>query len=205
MSIRTNMERTESYQSDATIIRRQTDPNPPPTKEELKSWCAYMRDILTSRVLTSHDTALDSDVLSEAEEFLELLKRASVDVETLRYSRVHIALEQICATGSKWPMSIVMTAEQLLSQWDSDLGNLNDIRGNLWSIGGRLEGIIKVKDWTAECKNEIGDTTLALTNITLVDQDVVKTKKQHSAWSVETRKGPKYPLQAGHIGFKVGE
>jgi len=143
--------------------------------------------------------SLDLEILNEVQEFLSLLKQAHIDVETLRYTRVHKALEEVGAIGNKLPRIVTGRAGELLSLWEADFGPLTDIQADLFGPGGRLAGVVKLKDWRKALNGEVasrespGATT------------VLKSKNWGTGWNVEGGNGPFYSFREGHNGFKVGE
>ena len=171
-----------------------------PTREELRTWSRYVRDVLLPRVRTGEEVNLSPRILDEAHEFLSLLKRAYIDVETLRYTRVHTALEEIGALGSRWPMTIILKAEGLLSLWEADFGPLRDIRADLFGPGGRLEGVVKLNNWTQTWNSKVASRDSLEATTALQSRS-----NRGTAWNVEGGNGPFYSFTAGHNGFKVGE
>ena len=170
-----------------------------PTYDELRAWSRYIRDVLRSKVAVKDEVVLSSTIIDEAEEFMNLLDRASIDVESLRFSRVHFALYEISATGSRWPLQIVLRAESLLALWEAEFGPLKEIRADLWGAGGRLEGLAKLKDSSMTWSSQDPERdSLAATK-------VVKSETLKSAWCVDRHKGPYYSMIAGHNGFSIGE
>ena len=176
-----------------------TDETKRPTREELRTWSRYVRDVLLPRIRTGDEVTLSPRVLDEVHEFLSLLKRAQINVETLRYTRVHTTLEEIGALGSRWPMTIILKAEDMLSLWEADFGPLRNIRADLFGPGGRLEGVVKLKHWRTTCDSKVASK--ASVEVTTV----VKSKFWGIGWKVEGGNGPLYSYMPGHNGFKVGE
>lgn len=176
-----------------------TDETKTPTREELRTWSRYARDVLLPRVRTGGEVILSPKILDEAHEFLSLLNRAYINVETLRYTRVHTALEEIGSLGSRWPMTIILKAEGLLSLWEADFGPLMNIQADLFGPGGRLEGIVKLKHWKTSWDSKV------TSRASLEVATVVKSKTWGTGWNVEGGKGPFYSFMPGHNGFKVGE
>ena len=135
-------------------------------------------------------------VIPRVQEFLASLKDTEVQLEVLRYSGIHVALNEIAAVGSRWPSSLVLVAEEILRKWQDQLGPLSEIRADLWGPGGRLEGIPKHICWGLDSGIKHPDEPTT--------QAVKKLKIDVPNWLVAGAKGHKYPLHFGHNGFRVG-
>ena len=67
----------------------------------------------------------------------------SANLDVLRFSRIEKALLLISTPG--WPADIAAMARKILVRWEDALGPLQELRADLWGIGGRLEGVRKVE------------------------------------------------------------
>ena len=170
-----------------------------PARDELRAWSRYIRDVLHSKVAVKDEVVLSSTITDEAEEFMNLLDRATIDTESLRFSRVHLALYEISATGSRWPLKIVLRAESLLALWEAELGPLKEIRADLWGTGGRLEGLTKLGD-----SNMTWDSQISIRE-SLAAIAVTKPKRLKPAWCMDRHKELYYSMKPGHNGFSIGE
>ena len=153
----------------------------------------------TPKVVVKDEVVLSSTIIDEVEEFMAFLDRASIDVQNLLFSRVHFALHEISATGSRWPLKIVLRAESLLELWEAKFGPLKEIRADLWGAGGRLEGLAKLRDSSTAWNSQVSKRDLFAAII------MAKSKNLTSAWCVDRGNAPSYPMIEGHNGFSVGE
>ena len=176
-----------------------TDKPETPTSEELRTWACCIRDVVLPRIRTGEESSLSPGILDEIQEFLSLLKQAHINVETLRYTRVHTALEEIVAVGSKLPETVIGRAGEMLSLWEEDFGRLTDIQVDLFGPGGRLAGVVRLKDLRKALDSRVASKE-APEVIT-----VLKSKDWAIGCNVEGGNGPFYSFREGHNGFKVGE
>lgn len=113
-------------------------------REELRTHSRYIRDNLVPLVggdgeygeLNSRDLALLRSTLIK-------VNSISATLDVLRFSRIEKALVLISAPG--WPADIAAMARKILVRWEEALGPLQELRADLWGIGGRLEGVRKVE------------------------------------------------------------
>lgn len=176
-----------------------TDETKNPTLEELRTWACCIRDVLLPRTRAAEGMSLSVGILNEVQEFLSLLKQVHIDTETLRYIRVHNALEEIGAIGSKLPRILTGRAGELLSLWEADLGPLTDIQADLFGPEGRLAGVAKLKEWGKASKSKVtsGESPGGST--------AHESRNSGTGWNVEGGNGPFHSFREGHNGFKVGE
>lgn len=113
-------------------------------REELRTHSRYIRDTFMplvggergDRELNSRDMALLRSTLLK-------VNAISVTLDVLRFSRIEKALMLISTPG--WPADIAAMARKILVRWEDALGPLQELRADLWGIGGRLEGVRKVE------------------------------------------------------------
>lgn len=113
-------------------------------REELRKHSRYIRDNLIPLVsgdrgiyeLNNRDLALLRSTLLK-------VNAISVTLDVLRFSRIERALVLISTPG--WPADIAAMARKILVRWEDALGPLQELRADLWGIGGRLEGVRKVE------------------------------------------------------------
>lgn len=166
-------------------------------REELRTHSRYIRDNLIPLVggdrgvceLNSRDLALLRSTLIK-------VNAISVTLDVLRFSRIEKALLLISTPG--WPADIAAMARKILVRWENALGPLQELRADLWGIGGRLEGVRKVEftmpddaEWVSSWKQVI-----------LISLRVFKETR--STWSVEGIIDPARAHVTGHLGFPVG-
>ena len=170
-----------------------------PNRDELRTWSQYIRDILILQLKDGTEIALAASILEDIRGFLHELRTAYIDVDILRYSRVHTALKEICVMGDRWPTTITSPAKALLETWEMQFGPLSDITADLWGPGGRLEGLIKLVD-----SEGLPQEDIRRKNSSPIMR-VIARKSIKSSWSVEGRSEPSCALRPGHNGFSVGE
>lgn len=116
--------------------------------ETLRTHSRYIRDNLLPLVtrgggesrLNSRDITLLNSALSE-------VNAIPITLDLLRYSRIEKALGTIALDG-RWPLETVANAQLILKKWEKQFGSVDDLQADLWSPGGRLEGLKKVKGWS---------------------------------------------------------
>ncbi|MCJ1387372.1 hypothetical protein MMC18_000215 [Xylographa bjoerkii] len=170
-----------------------------PNRDELRTWSQYIRDSLIPELKDGSEVALATNILEEVRSFLYELRTTYVDVDILRYSRLHAALKEVCMMGDRWPITIVLPAKALLRAWEVRYGPLSDITTDLWGPGGRLEGLVKLTDSgkLSQDDNPRRNSSPVMT--------ARRPKSTKSSWSVEGRNAPSYAMRSGHNGFNVGD
>ena len=117
------------------------------TRDELRFWSRYIRDVLSPLIRNGGGSDLKAQELNDLEAFLDkLASRGSVDKETLRFSKLHIALMGIASSGSGWMQNVVMKVDALLEGWKREFGPLHELRSDLWGPGGRLHGLKRLNE-----------------------------------------------------------
>ncbi|MCJ1434142.1 hypothetical protein MMC27_003508 [Xylographa pallens] len=170
-----------------------------PNRDELRTWSQYIRDTLIPELKDGTEVALAASIIEAIRTFLYELRTTYIDVDVLRYSRLHSALKEVCMMADRWPTTITLPATALLKTWEIKHGPLSDITADLWGPGGRLEGLIKLT----------GSGRLSRDGIPTTDSSPVMTmirpKSTKSSWSVEGRNGLFHAFRTGHNGFRVGD
>ena len=110
------------------------------TPKDLLTHSRFIRDRLAPLVANKGHSALDLDDISTLRSVMVSLNAVPMTLELLRYSRIDKAL-RVIATGSGWPLVIMMQAEELITKWELALGSLQSIHTDLWGPGGGLEGV----------------------------------------------------------------
>ncbi|MCJ1378322.1 hypothetical protein MMC17_001419 [Xylographa soralifera] len=170
-----------------------------PNRDELRTWSQYIRDTLIPELKDGTEVALAPSIIEEVRSFLYELRTTYVDVDVLRYSRLHTALKEVCVMGDRWPTTITLPAKALLRAWEIRYGPLKDITADLWGPGGRLEGLMKLTDAGRLSHDGIPrrDSSPVMA--------IIRPKSTKSSWSVEGRNEPSYAMRTGHNGFTVGD
>lgn len=117
------------------------------TPEALRYWGRWIRDVLAPLLARESHASLSEDNLSAFLIFFADLRYTPVTVDSLRNSRIHSALGHIVEQKVRWPDWIVQEAQELLQDWEKDLGSLRSIKADLWGPGGRLEGVKELEEW----------------------------------------------------------
>ena len=167
-------------------------------QEELRCWSRYVRNNLVCKVACYGEEALTAPMVESVRGFIARLKNIEVKIEVLRYSRIHLALMEISAVGSRWPSALISASEEILRAWQDQLGSLSDVRGDIWGPGGRLEGVPKETCLGRKSVVDPNDEKMSI-NRRLELMDL-----RSPAWNVEGAQSYEYPLHYGHNGFAVG-
>ncbi|KAL8711160.1 MAG: hypothetical protein Q9220_004305 [cf. Caloplaca sp. 1 TL-2023] len=120
------------------------------TKEDLLAHSRYIRDTLAPRIATGKIQAAGEHAfdLTHLRSALEELEKTTMNLATLRFSRMEKALQRIIeAPHGRWPPDIVVKAQNLINRWEETIGPLQKVRSDLWASGGRLEGLGRPKRW----------------------------------------------------------
>ena len=117
------------------------------TRDELRFWSRYIRDVLSPMIRNSGVTDIKAQELNDLEAFLDKISvQGAVDKETLRFSKLHIALMGVASAGSGWAQNVVIKVDKLLASWEKDFGPLLELRSDLWGPGGRLHGLKRLNE-----------------------------------------------------------
>lgn len=130
-------------------------------REELRSYSRYIRDSLSPLAgEDGGDCELSSRDLAFLRSTLLKVNAISVTLDVLRFSRIERALMLISTPG--WPADIAAMARKILVRWEDALGPVQELRADLWGLGGRLEGVRKVEftmpddaEWVSSWKQVI--------------------------------------------------
>lgn len=113
-------------------------------REELRTHSRYIRDTFMPLVGGDRgDCEPNSRDMALLRSTLLKVNAISVTLDVLRFSRIEKALMLISTPG--WPADIAAMARKILVRWEDALGPLQELRADLWGIGGRLEGVRKVE------------------------------------------------------------
>ncbi|KAL8950376.1 MAG: hypothetical protein Q9222_003593 [Ikaeria aurantiellina] len=160
------------------------------TKEDLLAHSRYIRDILAPRIASGEIQAAGEHAfdLTHLRSALEELEKTTMNLATLRFSRMEKALQRIIeAPHGSWPPDIVVKARTLMIRWEESIGPLQKVRSDLWATGGRLEGLARPKKWF----NWHG----------VVEHHGPETP----AYDLGQNRDPARAHQHGHSGFQVGD
>ena len=107
---------------------------------------AWIRDILDPLIARDGPEAISVEDALYMDQFLRKLQLATIPVQDIRLSRVHLALLEIAGRATRWPHRLIERAEAVIKVWEARFGKLADIGIELYGQGGRLQGIA-----TASC------------------------------------------------------
>jgi hypothetical protein len=147
----------------------------------LKGRVSWIRDDLDPLVARDGPNTLRPDTVILLFKFFEQLRTSYLSLETIRDSRLHLALIDIAGRATRWPIKLIEEAEDVISRWESEWGPLSSIRVNLYDTGGRLHGVSTPEDVHRE---------LLLT----------KWSRKNTAWV-----DPNFARRNGGLGFQPGE
>ncbi|KAL1584640.1 hypothetical protein WHR41_06829 [Cladosporium halotolerans] len=119
------------------------------TSDHLTSQAHWIRNTLDLQIAQSGPEALQANDLLDVDSFLRsLLSFASgVSLATLRSSRIHLAILDICGRATRWPLKVIERAEAVGAVWESRYGPLAsigwDIKADGWNdIMGKRESVV---------------------------------------------------------------
>ena len=169
------------------------------SRHGLRCWSRWIRDVLIPAVKEKGGDTLSPTSLANLKVFFNDLEKTTIDLDQLRFSRIHNALSEVCVLKSNWPEGIVKKALAVLVSFEQRLGPLKDVRTDLWAVGGRLEGIVRLGGW-AEAENS-GQETFQKE---LTMKSLVISKSSESYYVVSGGMGPLKAFNVGHNEFEVG-
>lgn len=150
--------------------------------EFLRLRTRWIRDDLDPQVARDGPDALHADDILKLDEFLRHLLIAKVTVDTLQYSRIHLAILLIAGHGTRWPSRLIERCDALNAAWSATFGPLEKVGISLYEPGGRLHGICAPEDVAKE-------------------KLIVKWIKSEGG----TKLDPLKALSKGDLGFTPGE
>lgn len=170
------------------------------TPQALLYWARWIRDVLTPLLDRNSYARRSEDKLSNFLIFFADLRHTPVTVDSLRNSCIHSALGHIVEQKMRWPDWIVQEAQELLQDWEKELGSLRSIHADLWGPGGRLEGVKELDEWQNSIlwRND-------LSRHSSVAGEVPVRDKPSATDNVKEGEGLQGPYVTGHNGAAVGE
>ncbi|CAD0095890.1 unnamed protein product [Aureobasidium vineae] len=147
----------------------------------LKGRVSWIRDELDPLVARDGPNTLRPDTVIVLFRFFEQLRTSYLNLETIRDSRVHLALIEISRRATRWPVRLIEEAEEIIFKWESEWGPLSSIKVNLYDTGGRLHGISTPEDIQREAL-------------------LLKWSRKETAWV-----NPNFARRNGDLGFQPGD
>ncbi|KAI5275193.1 hypothetical protein E4T47_01716 [Aureobasidium subglaciale] len=147
----------------------------------LKGRVSWIRDELDPLVARDGPDTLRPDTVIVLFKFFEQLRTSLPSLESVRESRIHLALIDIARRATRWPVRLIEEAEEIIHKWESEWGPLSHIKVNLYDTGGRLHGISTPEDVQREVL-------------------LVKWSRKETSWV-----NPNFARRNGDLGFKPGD
>lgn len=121
------------------------------SQASLRRQARWLRDVLDPQVAQDGPDALHSDELLTLDELLrELADDEVIDLQTIRQSRMHLAIIDLAGKGTRWPKKVIEKADIVKEKWESRYGPLRHLGTPLYEAGGRLHGICRPEDLSRE-------------------------------------------------------
>lgn len=116
------------------FTRNFTDPTLLTSPTYLLSQTHWIRNTLDLQIAQSGPEALTANDLLDIDSFLRgLLAHASeIPLSTLRSTRIHLAVLDICGRATRWPLKVIERAEAIGAVWEGRYGSLNAFG---WEVG----------------------------------------------------------------------
>lgn len=116
----------------------------------LRQQARWIRDTLDPQVAQSGQDVLQPCDVLELDELLRRIPAAKLELDDIRYSRMHLAIADICGHGTRWPAKLIDRCEAIQEAWQEQYGPLRHIGTPLYEPGGRLYGICRPEDLRKE-------------------------------------------------------
>ena len=116
----------------------------------LRQQARWIRDDLDPQVARDGPDALHSDDVLTLDEFLRKLLTSNINLEDIRFSRLHVAISSISGLATPWPKKLIGRADAVRAVWEAKHGPLTKLATPLYEPGGRLNGICKPEDLSKE-------------------------------------------------------
>ncbi|KAK8177750.1 hypothetical protein IWX90DRAFT_492879, partial [Phyllosticta citrichinensis] len=112
------------------------------SKEALRERASWIRDVLDPQIARDGPEVMSpDDVLTLHELFQALLDVEQLSLSVLRYSRIHMAVMDVCGKATRWPKKLAEGCDHVVDVWTERFGRLTDVRPRLCKSEGRLNGI----------------------------------------------------------------
>lgn len=126
----------------------------------LRHTATWIREDLDTLVAREGPDALGvNDVLALHSVFVALQSRP-ISIDKMRFSRIHLAVQEICGRATRWPARLVEEADRVVETLESRMGSLRSVRTPLYEQGGRLYGICQPNDITHDVSGLIPPTSI---------------------------------------------
>lgn len=116
----------------------------------LRKTSAWIRDELDPLMAREGPNELHpDDVLTLHNVFLDL-QQHQVSLATMQFSRIHLAVAEVCGKATRWPKKLADEADRVIMCLEGYYGPLKTVRTPLYEVGGRLHGISEPRDLTRD-------------------------------------------------------
>lgn len=119
-------------------------------QEQLRQQARWIRDTLDPQVAQNGQDVLQPDDILTLDELLRRLLVTNTSLEDIRYSRMHLAITDVCGRGTRWPKKLIDRCEAIREIWTAQYGSIHKLGTPLYEPGGRLHGICKPQDLRKE-------------------------------------------------------
>jgi hypothetical protein len=117
-------------------------------RNELRAMASKIRDDLDPLIAQNGPTALHPDDALTINNVLMGLQQYRISMYSIRYTRIHLAVEAICGKATRWPSKLADQADLVLEVFIRNYGPIEKIKPLLFNSGGRLYRICKPTDLT---------------------------------------------------------
>ncbi|KAJ9638348.1 hypothetical protein H2201_002732 [Coniosporium apollinis] len=127
------------------------------TAESLKQQASRIRDILDPLIAREGADILHPDEVLSLHELFISLGSYPITVATLKYSRIHHAVMEVCGKATRWPRRLVDECDKIVYVWTQAFGPLKSLGPYLFEPGGRLWGAL-LKRWKTHPEGAVNDS-----------------------------------------------
>jgi hypothetical protein len=117
-------------------------------RDELRAMASKIRDDLDPLIAQEGPMALHPDEALTINNVLTGLQQHRISTYSIRYSRIHLAVEAICGKATRWPSKLADQSDLVLEVFVRNYGPIEKIQPLLFGSGGRLYRICKPTDLT---------------------------------------------------------
>ena len=119
------------------MSRNFTDASLVTSLQHLTKMTHWIRNTLDLQIAHSGPEALAANDLLDLDSFLRglLAQAPQISLETLRTTRIHLAVLDICGRATRWPLKVIERADAIGVVWEGKFGSLSQIG---WVV--RVEG-----------------------------------------------------------------
>jgi hypothetical protein len=116
----------------------------------LRKMAAWIRDDLDPLMSREGPNELHPDDVLTIHNIFLSLQQHEISLATMQFSRIHLAVAEVCGKATRWPKKLVDEADHVLSCFERHHGPLKAVRTPLYEVGGRLHGISEPRHLTRE-------------------------------------------------------